>query len=177
MFLLPFHYWFLAWFHCYQKTYSIILIVEDEFIAQEKVRLDLWPWAFNKSVYFGTSLVEQWIRIYPPFPGTWVQSPIWENFTCQRATKPVSHNYWAHLPRYWRPWAQLLNPTCLEPVLSNKRHQHSEKPTHRDKEQPLIISTSESLHRARRASTDKNKKINGYKLLLFSKMMSISLFC
>lgn len=115
------------------RKHSIILIVEDEFIAQEKVHLDLWPYALNKRVYFGTSLVEEWIRTYQPFPGMWVQSPIWENFTCQRATNPVSHNHWAHPPCYWRPWAQLLNSTCLEPVLSNKRHNHDEKSTHQNR--------------------------------------------
>ena len=42
-----------------------------------------------------TSLVAQWLRIHLPMQGTWVQSLVWEDSTCHRATKPVRHNYWA----------------------------------------------------------------------------------
>ena len=40
---------------------------------------------------------------------------IWEDPTCQEATKPVGHNYWAHAP---------------EPMLCNKKSHLNEKPTH-----------------------------------------------
>ena len=36
----------------------------------------------------GTSLVVQWLRIHLPVQGIWVQSLVWEDRTCHRATKP-----------------------------------------------------------------------------------------
>ena len=38
---------------------------------------------------------------------------------------------------------QLLNPTCLEPLLRNKRS-HRNKSAHRNEEQPLLAATRES---------------------------------
>ena len=46
-----------------------------------------------KNLPTGTSLVAQWIRICLPMQGTWVQSLVWEDPTCRRATKPMRHNY------------------------------------------------------------------------------------
>jgi len=39
-----------------------------------------------------TSLVVQWLKILLPMQGTWVQSPVWEDSTCCRASKSVCHN-------------------------------------------------------------------------------------
>ena len=50
-----------------------------------------------------------------------------EDPTCGGATKPKSHNYWAHT-------LQLLKPAHLEPVLRNKRSHRDEKPAHRNEE-------------------------------------------
>ena len=75
----------------------------------------------------GTSLVVQWLRIHLPMQGTWVWSVVREDPTCRGATKPVSHKYWAHA-------LQLLKPTCLEPVLYNKRSHRNEKPAHHNEE-------------------------------------------
>ena len=50
-----------------------------------------------------------------------------EDPTCHGATKPVHHNYWAHM-------LQLLNPVCLEPMLHNKRSRCNEKPMHLNEE-------------------------------------------
>ena len=33
----------------------------------------------------------QWFRICLPVQGTWVQSLVWEDPTCHRATKPACH--------------------------------------------------------------------------------------
>ena len=41
------------------------------------------------------SLVAQWLGICLPVQGTRVRALVWEDPTCRRATKPVSHNYWA----------------------------------------------------------------------------------
>ena len=35
--------------------------------------------------------------------GTWVWSPIWEDPTCLRASKPMSRNYWVQVPRAHAP--------------------------------------------------------------------------
>ena len=75
----------------------------------------------------GTSLVVQWLRIGLPMQGTWVRSLGQENPTCRGATKPVHHNYWAHVP-------QLLKTMHLDPVLCNKRSHPNEKPAHRNEE-------------------------------------------
>ena len=62
-----------------------------------------------------------------------IRSLVWEDSTCCGATKPMSHNYWAHVlqPRshsYWAHVLQLLRPACLEPVFCNKRGHQNEKP-------------------------------------------------
>ena len=41
------------------------------------------------------SLVAQWIRIHLSMQGTWVWSFVQEDATCQGATTPVCHDYWA----------------------------------------------------------------------------------
>ena len=38
------------------------------------------------------SLVVQWLRICLPMQGTQVRALVWEDPTCRRATRPVSHN-------------------------------------------------------------------------------------
>ena len=53
---------------------------------------------------------------------------------------------------------QLLKPACLEPVLRNKRSHRSEKPAHRNKEQPPLAATRESLCTAMK--TQYSQKIN-----------------
>ena len=65
----------------------------------------------------------------PANAGTRVWSLVWEDPTCRGATKPVCHNYWAHVP-------QLLKLTCLDPVLRNKRSHCNEKPEHRNRVAP-----------------------------------------
>ena len=85
----------------------------------------------------GTSLVAQWLRICLPMQGTRVQALVQEDPTCRRATKPVSHSYWACVP-------QLLKLVCLEPMLHNKRSHPNEKPAHCNKEQPPLTATRES---------------------------------
>ena len=44
-------------------------------------------------VKVGTSLVLQWILIICQ-QGTWPLSVIWEDATCDEATKPLHHSYW-----------------------------------------------------------------------------------
>ena len=50
-----------------------------------------------------TSLVVQWLRICLPMQGTRVRSLVGEDPTCRGATKHLSHNYWAHVPRAHAP--------------------------------------------------------------------------
>ena len=47
--------------------------------------------AFKKTD--GASLVVQWLRVCLPVQGTRVRALAWEDPTCRRATRPVSHNY------------------------------------------------------------------------------------
>ena len=42
-----------------------------------------------------TEPVVQWLRIFLPMLGTWIQSLVWEDPTCHRATQPVHHSYWS----------------------------------------------------------------------------------
>ena len=77
--------------------------------------------------------------------GTWVRALVREDPTCRGATKPRRRNYWACAlepasHNYWARVPQLLKPTCLEPVLRNKRSHRNEKPTHRNEHptQPKI---------------------------------------
>ena len=81
----------------------------------------------NLKPVFGTSLMAQWLRIHLPMQGTWVWASVREDLTCHRATKPVCHNYRAHMPH-------LLKPEHLEPTLRNTRSHHSEKPGHLNEE-------------------------------------------
>ena len=69
----------------------------------------------NSKRYARTSLVVQWLRIHLSMQGTWVQSLVWEDPTCHRATKPMDHNYWAWAlepvsHNYWAHALQLLKP-------------------------------------------------------------------
>ena len=82
-----------------------------------------------------------WIRL--PMQGTWVRALVREDPTCHGATKPVRHNYWAHVP-------QLLKPVHLEPVLHNKRS-HRSKPMHRNetRESPSAAMKTQCSHKKR----------------------------
>ena len=56
------------------------------------------------------SLVVQWLRICLALQGTWVQSLVWEDSTCHKATKPVQ--------------PQVRKPMCLEPMHHKKSHRN-----------------------------------------------------
>ena len=92
---------------------------------------------YLKQLLLGTSLVAQWLRIHLPMQGTQVWALVREDPPCCGATKPVRHNYWACV-------LQLLKPTCLEPVLCNKRSYRNEKPAHRNEEQLPLAATKEN---------------------------------
>ena len=72
-----------------------------------------------------------------------VQSLMWEDPTCRRATKPMHHYYWAQ---------------ALEPVLHRRSHHMRSLCTAR--EQPPLTTTREKPVQQRRPSTAKNKYIN-----------------
>ena len=87
----------------------------------------------------GTSLVAQWLRICLPIQGTRVWVLVWEDPRRCGATKPMCHHYWACAleptsHNYWARVSQLLKPTCLEPVLRNKRSHRDKKPAHCNEE-------------------------------------------
>ena len=74
----------------------------------------------------GTSLMVQGLRIHLPMQRTHVRSLVWEDPTCQRATKVMCHNYGAR---------------TLELVLCNKRSHCNEKPRHHNEKQPQFTAT------------------------------------
>ena len=51
------------------------------------------PNGFKRQLTFWASLVAQWLRVCLPMQGTRVRALVWEDPTCRRATRPVSHNY------------------------------------------------------------------------------------
>ena len=66
-------------------------VIREKFIAiqsylkkQEKSQINNLTWAY---------LVAQWLRICLLMQGTRVQDLVWEDPTCHRAARPVSHNY------------------------------------------------------------------------------------
>ena len=63
----------------------------------------IWLMANIYEKYLWTSLVVQWLGTHLLMQRTWVWSLVWEDSTCCRATKPMSHNYWSLLPRAHAP--------------------------------------------------------------------------
>ena len=55
---------------------------------------------------------------------------------------------------------QLLKPTCLEPVLRNKRSHRNEKPVHHNEEWPRLSAAGEGLHAAMKDSRQPKIKVN-----------------
>ena len=82
-----------------------------------------------------------------------------EDPTCYAATKPVGHNYWAYAlePRSRNYWS----PGVLEPVLSNKRSHHNEKPQNGNQRVAPTLRNYRKAHmQQQRPRTAKNKWIN-----------------
>ena len=109
----------------------------------------------DKKQVLGLPWVVQWLRICLSMQGTWIQSLVWEDYTCRGATKPMCHNCWAcplqlvsH--NYWSPWA-------LESMIRNKRSHHSEKPVHRNQSSPCSPQL-EKAHMQQRRPTQHNQR-------------------
>ena len=47
----------------------------------------------DKMSNLGASLVAQWLGICLPMQGTRVRALVWEDPTCRRAARPMSHDY------------------------------------------------------------------------------------
>ena len=84
----------------------------------------------------GASLVAQRLRVCLPMQGTRVRALVWEDPTCRRATKPVSHDYWACAsgacaPQRERPlqWEARAPRWRVAPTRRNWR-----KPSHRNED-------------------------------------------
>ena len=78
----------------------------------------------QKKIRKRASLVVQWLRICLVMQGTPVWSLVQEDLTCLRATKCVSHSYWACAPESGScnnsaHEPKLLKPVYLEPMLHN----------------------------------------------------------
>ena len=64
----------------------------SQFMPIVVIPSNYYPLPLSK-VFWGASLVAQWLRICLPMQGTRVQSLVREDPTCCGATKPVRHNY------------------------------------------------------------------------------------
>ena len=83
----------------------------------------------------------------PANAGDMGSSPVREDPTCRGSSKPMCHNYWACTleparHNYWALVPQILKPTCLEPMLRNKRSHLNEKPVHCKEEYPPTLATT-----------------------------------
>ena len=90
-----------------------------------------WLWQESLKPKLRASPVAQWLRVCLPMQGTQAWALVWEDPTCCRATRPVSHNYWA-----------CASGACAP----NKRGRDSERPAHCDEEWPPLAATRESSH-------------------------------
>ena len=88
------------------------------FLQSELNHYKNWPWDFS-----GGAVVKN----PPASAGDMGSSPGLGKSHTPRATKPMCHNYWAHVP-------QLLKPAHLEPMLRNKRSHCNEKSRHCNEE-------------------------------------------
>ena len=100
----------------------------------------------------------QWIRIHLSMQRIWFLSLIWEDSTCQWATKLMHHSYWACM-------LQLLEPEHLESVFCNKRRHCSENPVHNNKRVELLAAIRKSLpmNSNKDQVLSKNNKISKFK--------------
>ena len=88
----------------------------------------------HQNVRSWASLVAWWWRVHLTMQETWVWSLIQEDPTCHRATKPVSHNYWACAlepsnHNYWAPALQLPKPAARRARAPQKKPPHWENCT------------------------------------------------
>ena len=102
-------------------------------------------------------MVVQGMGLHLPMQETWVQSLVWEDSTCCRATKLVCHNYWACV-------LQLLKPDHLEPVLHKKRSPCKE-PMHHNEDSPCSLKLEKTLTKQQRPSTVKHNTWINLKIL------------
>ena len=65
-----------------------------------------------------------------------------------------------HAAEWLGPWATIIEPARLEPVLRNKRDRDSERPAHRDEEWPPLAATRESPCTETKTQHSLNKLIN-----------------
>ena len=119
----------------------------DKILIALTFRFLLWN---IKITIVGTSLVVQWLRIHLPMQGTRVRSLIWEDPTCRGTTKPVRHNYWAHVP-------QLLKPVRLEPCSTTREATTMRSPRTATKSSPHSLQLEKARIQQRRPNPAKNK--------------------
>ena len=122
------------WEGAFQKTNSILGYITnnvDHYSGAQRWLWDLGLGSWNHKANFvktGAKFGLPWLpsgkEFCLPVKGTQFQPLIQEDSTCHGATKPVDHNYWAHLLL----WLMPPHPTAQD---LQKRSHHNEKPTHR----------------------------------------------
>ena len=74
---------------CIPVFIAALFIIAKTWKQPEYPATDNWI----KKMWYGTSLVAQWLRIRLPMQGTLVRALVRDDPTCHGATKPVRHNY------------------------------------------------------------------------------------
>ena len=90
--------WVCIWIgpQCVSRVQHSVGVMKRDGVYTGNGRISLSK--MNKNKQTRSSLVVQWTRICLLKQGTWVQSLVQEDSTCQGATKPVHHYYQAHMP-------------------------------------------------------------------------------
>ena len=91
------------------------------------------------------------IRIRLPMQGTQVQSLVWEDSTCPRATKPMCHNYWYHAlePKscnYWSLSAYSLCSTVRETTATRNSSTATKSSPHSLQEEKSPSKATKTQH-------------------------------
>ena len=74
------------------QKFLAVLYTNDE-KSEREIKKTLPFTIATKRIKYRASLVVQWLRICLLTQGTRVRALVWEDPTCRRATRPVSHNY------------------------------------------------------------------------------------
>ena len=105
----------------------------------------------------GASLAVQWLRIRLPMQGTQVWALVQEDPTCHGATKPVCHNYWAHVPQLLSPRAKTTEAHAPRAHASQWEATAMRSPCTTGKSSPRVPQLEKACTQQWRPNAAKNK--------------------